>query len=268
MTNFLAPVPKNSKLFKLKIDTLLTTHIGIRCSTCVLANFCLPAGMSVDEMTKIDALIENRRYLKKGDYLYRQSENFSAIYSVRFGALKTINTLRNGCSQVIGFHLSGEMLGLDGIGDEHYHADAIALEESEVCEIPFDQLESLSRQIPTLQKQFHRIFSYELTRDRQHLFNLGSLHAIEKLAGFLINLSLRYTARGYQSDRFYLQMSREEIGSYLGVKIETVSREFTRFVNAGLIKIDRRHIKLIDVDGLYEIAAQAKPSYLCLDKAA
>lgn len=134
--------------------------------------------------------------------------------------------------------------------------------------IPFSQFETLCNQIPTLQGQFHRILSRELTQDQRHLLNLGSLHAIEKLAGFLINLSLRLAARGYQDKQFALPMSCEEIASYLGFKIETISRTFTRFSDARLIQIQQRHITLVDTDGLYEIAAQARPSHLCLDRAA
>ena len=250
------------------MDTLLTAHYGKRCSTCVLAHFCLPAGIATEDVPKVDVMVKDRMHLKKGEYLYRQGEEFSSIFSVRFGSIMTEYFLANGRHQVMGFHLPGEVFGLDGIGDRFYQSDAITLEESEVCTIPFAGFQTLASQIPALQSQFNRILSRELTQDRRHLLNLGSLHAIERLAGFVINLSLRLAVRGHEDRQFILPMSRAEIASYLGVKIETISRTFTRFSDAGLIRIQQRHITLVDMGGLYEIASQAKPSYLCLSEAA
>jgi CRP/FNR family transcriptional regulator len=160
---------------------------------------------------------------------------------------------------VIGFHLPGEILGLDGIGEGSYQSEAIALEESEVCIIRYEAFEDLALQIPALQKQFHRILSRELTQDQRHLLSLGSLRAEERLASFLLNLSQRLAARGYLNNEFDLRMSRVEIGSYLGIQIETVSRMLSRFAESGLIQIKQRHIKLIDMDGLHELAGTPNP---------
>jgi CRP/FNR family transcriptional regulator len=181
------------------------------------------------------------------------------VYSIRFGTLKTEYCLEDGRQQVIGFHLPGEILGLDGIGDGHYQSEAIALEESEVCIIRYEAFEDLAQQIPALQKQFHRILSRELTQDQRHLLSLGSLRAEERLATFLLNLSQRLAARGYLNNEFDLRMSRVEIGSYLGIQIETVSRMLSRFAESGLIQIKQRHIKLIDMNGLYELAGIQNP---------
>jgi CRP/FNR family transcriptional regulator, anaerobic regulatory protein len=230
-----------------------------KCSTCVLGQFCIPVGLSNQELEKVDVLIKERISLKKGDALYRHGNPMTSVYSVRFGTFKTEHTLADGRAQIIGFHLPGEILGLDAIGDGHHQSDAIALEDSEACIIRFTEFESLASQIPTLQNQFHRILSRELTQDQRHLLSLGSLRAEERLAGFLLNLSERLTARGYTNHEFDLRMSREEIGSYLGIQIETVSRMFSRFVEAGLIQIKQRHIKLIDVNGLYGLAGLPNP---------
>ncbi|MDO9013836.1 MAG: helix-turn-helix domain-containing protein [Polynucleobacter sp.] len=230
-----------------------------KCSTCVLGQFCIPVGLSNQDLEKVDALVKERISLKKGDALYRHGNPMSSVYSVRFGTLKTEHTLADGRVQIIGFHLPGEILGLDAIGDGYHQSDAIALEDSEACIIRFTEFESLASQIPTLQNQFHRILSRELTQDQRHLLSLGSMRAEERLAGFLLNLSERLTARGYTNHEFDLRMSREEMGSYLGIQIETVSRMLSRFVEAGLIQIKQRHIKLIDVDGLYELAGLNKP---------
>ena len=255
-------------LFFLKSSSL-NTQTGIRCSTCPISNFCLPPSLSDIEISKVDTLIANRKRLKKGDYLYRQNQQFNSIYSVHFGSLKTTYTMHNGRSQVLGFYLPAEMLGLDGIGDRRYHVDAIALEETVVCEIPFESLEGLSRKIPALQNYLHRILSHELMLDQMHLSSLGSLCVNEKLAGFLINLSSKYTLRGCPVNQFEIHISREEIASYLGVRIETISRTLSYFVESGFITLEhRRFIKLIDIEGLLVLAGQVKTKPLYLDKAA
>jgi CRP/FNR family transcriptional regulator len=232
-----------------------------KCSVCVLGQFCLPVGITASDIAKIDGLVKERVYLKKGESLYRNGEPLDAVYSIRFGTLKTEYCLEDGRQQVIGFHLPGEILGLDGIGDGHYQSEAIALEESEVCIIRYEAFEDLAQQIPALQKQFHRILSRELTQDQRHLLSLGSLRAEERLAVFLLNLSQRLAARGYQNNEFNLRMSRVEIGSYLGIQIETVSRMLSRFAESGLIQIKQRHIKLIDMNGLYELAGLPNPDH-------
>ncbi len=230
-----------------------------KCSVCVLGQFCLPVGISSSDLAKIDTLVKDRVRLQKGETLYRYGDPLNAVYSVRFGTLKTEYGLEDGRQQVIGFHLPGEILGLDGIGNGEYQSEAIALEESEVCIIRYSAFEDLARQIPVLQQQFHRILSRELTQDQRHLLSLGSLRAEERLAAFLLNLSQRLAARGYQDNEFDLRMSRVEIGSYLGIQIETVSRMLSRFAESGLIQIKQRHIKLIDLDGLYELAGLPNP---------
>lgn len=232
---------------------------GSKCSVCVLGQFCLPVGISSNDIAKIDTLVKDRVRLQKGETLYRYGDPLNAVYSVRFGTLKTEYGLEDGRQQVIGFHLPGEILGLDGIGEGQYQSEAIALEESEVCIIRYAAFEDLARQIPVLQQQFHRILSRELTQDQRHLLSLGSLRAEERLAAFLLNLSQRLAARGYQDNEFDLRMSRVEIGSYLGIQIETVSRMLSRFAESGLIQIKQRHIKLIDMDGLYELAGVPNP---------
>ena len=219
-----------------------------------MGQFCLPVGLSHADLDKVDALVKERVALKKGGSLYRHGDLMTSVYSIRFGTLKTEHGLSDGRSQVVGFHLPGEILGLDAISDGHHQSDAIALEDSEACIIRFAEFESLARQIPALQNQFHRILSRELTQDQRHLLALGSMRAEERLAGFLLSLSERLAARGYTNHEFDLRMSREEIGSYIGIQIETVSRLLSRFAEAGLIQVKQRHVKLIDMDGLYELA--------------
>lgn len=238
-----------------------TATLPNKCSTCVLGQFCLPIGLTTDDLHKVDDLVKERISLKKGESLYRHGNPMTSVYSIRFGTLKTEHVLSDGRMQIIGFHLPGEILGLDAIGEGHHQSDAIALEDSEACVIRFDEFESLARQIPVLQHQFHRILSKELTQDQRHLLSLGSLRAEERLAGFLLNLSERLAARGYVNHEFDLRMSREEIGSYLGIQIETVSRMLSRFAESGLIQVKQRHVKLIDIEGLCELAGIPNPGH-------
>ena len=239
------------------MNRISTPESQNKCSTCVLGQFCLPVGLSSDDINKIDTLVTERVRLKKGESLYRQGDELTAVYGIKFGTLKTEYALPDGREQITGFHLPGEMLGLDGIGENHYQSNAIALEDSEACVVRFSDFESLARQIPSLQHQFHKILSRELTQDQRHLLSLGSLRAEERLASFLLNLSDRLAIRGYSPTEYHLRMSREEIGSYLGIQLETVSRLFSRFTESGLIQIKQRHIKLIDMDGLIELAGKS-----------
>jgi len=220
------------------------------CSQCNLQELCLPFGLENAEIEQLDELIGGRRKLKRHQHLYRAGDSFEAIYAVRFGSFKTNVLFEDGRDQVTGFQMSGEILGLDGISTEHHTCDAQALEDSEVCVIPFDKLEELSREVESLQHQFHKVMSREIVRDHSVMMLLGSMRAEERLAAFLINLSQRFTDRGFSPAEFHLRMTRDEIGSYLGLKLETVSRAFSRFQDQGLISVQQKHIKILNIDGL------------------
>ncbi|MCW5625001.1 MAG: fumarate/nitrate reduction transcriptional regulator Fnr [Burkholderiales bacterium] len=226
------------------------------CSNCGLKELCLPVGLTPDEMARIDSLIGTRRTLKKGAHLYRSGEPFEALHAIRTGFFKTTVLLEDGRDQVTGFQMSGELLGLDGIGSEKHTCDAMALEDSEVCVIPYASLETLSREVHTLQHHFHKVLSREIVRDHGVMMLLGSMRAEERLAAFLVNLSQRFTSRGYSPSEFYLRMTREEIGSYLGLKLETVSRVFSRFQDEGTIAVQQKHIRIIDIPRLKQLIGQ------------
>lgn len=227
-----------------------------KCSTCALGQFCLPVGLSAEDVTRLDALAREKVRVRKGETLYQQDERLGAVYAVRLGTFKTQSALHDGRVQVTSFILPGEILGLDGIGEMKFPATAIALEDSEVCLIRFAELEALARQLPSLQAQFHRIMSREMINDRRHFLALGSMRAEERLADFLLDLSSRLALRGYSASEFHLRMSREDIGSFLGMQIETVSRLFSRFVDSGLLQVKARHVKIIDQDALRELAGR------------
>jgi len=220
------------------------------CSQCNLQELCLPVGLENTEIEQLDTLVGARKRVKRHQHLYRTGEPFEAIYAVRSGSFKTNVLFEDGREQVTGFQMSGEILGLDGISSDHHTCDAQALEDSEVCIIPFAQLEELSREVESLQHQFHKVMSREIVRDHSVMMLLGSMRAEERLAAFLINLSQRFTARGFSPAEFHLRMTREEIGSYLGLKLETVSRAFSRFQEQQLISVQQKHIRILDIDGL------------------
>lgn len=224
--------------------------IKTACSNCNLRELCLPYGLSEEELDKLDDLVSTRRRIKRGEHLYRAGTAFDAIYAIRSGFFKTDVLLEDGRDQVTGFQMAGELLGLDGISTEHHTCNAIALEDSEICAIPFPHLETLSRDIPTLQHHFHKVMSREIVRDHGVMMLLGTMRAEERLAAFLLNLSQRFTARGFSHAEFYLRMTREEIGSYLGLKLETVSRAFSRFQEEGHIAVQQKHIRILNVSGL------------------
>jgi CRP/FNR family transcriptional regulator, anaerobic regulatory protein len=222
----------------------------VACSGCNLRELCLPVGMSPDQLERLDGLINTRRLVTRGEALFRIGEPFGALYAVRTGFFKTCVTSEEGRDQVTGFQMAGELLGLDGIGSDRHTCDAVALEDSQVCVIPFAMLEDLSREFSDLQRQFHRIMSREIVRDHGVMLLLGSMRAEERLAAFLLNLTKRLQARGYSSSSLVLRMTREEIGSYLGLKLETVSRAFSKFQDEGLLEVKQRQIVVLDPQGL------------------
>jgi CRP/FNR family transcriptional regulator len=226
------------------------------CSTCGLRELCLPVGLSDEELDRLDSLIYLRKSIKKGTSVYRAGDRFDALYAVRAGFFKTTVLLEDGRDQVTGFYMGGELLGMDGIGTEKHTCDAVALEDSEVCVIPFGRLEELSREMQNLQHHFHKVMSREIVRDHGVMMLLGSMRAEERLAAFLVNLSQRFLARGYSPSEFYLRMTREEIGSYLGLKLETVSRVFSRFQDEGMISVQQKHVRIIDIPRLRHLVGQ------------
>ncbi|HZP88856.1 MAG TPA: fumarate/nitrate reduction transcriptional regulator Fnr [Burkholderiales bacterium] len=227
------------------------------CSSCSLRELCLPVGLSTAEMEKLDSLVFVRRPVKRGDYLFRVGEAFDSLYAARTGFFKTKLLLEDGREQVTGFHMAGELMGMDGIGTERHTCDAVALEDSEVCVIPFERLEGLSREVEALQHHFHKVMSREIVREHGVMMLLGSMRAEERLAAFLLNLSQRLQTRGYSPTEFNLRMTREEIGSYLGLKLETVSRVFSRFQEEGLIAVQQKNIRILNPAGLREMVGRS-----------
>ena len=223
------------------------------CSSCNLRELCLPVGLNPDELQHLDTLVETRKSLQRGETLYRTGDAFHALYAVRTGFFKTRVSAEDGRDQVTGFQMAGELLGFDGIGSERHSCDAVALEDSQVCILPFSQLEGLSRQFTGLQRQLHKVMSREIVRDHGVMLLLGSMRAEERLAAFLLNLTQRLQARGFSGIALVLRMTREEIGSYLGLKLETVSRAFSKFHEDGVLEVKQRHVRVLDEAALRQL---------------
>jgi len=230
--------------------------VPTRCSTCGLREICLPCGLAGQESDRVDELVYTRRRVKRGECLYRAGDKFSSIYAVRSGFFKTVQTLEDGREQVTGFQMAGEIMGMDGIGPDLHILNAVALEDSEVCVVPYSRLENLGREMHELRHQFHKIMSREIVREHGVMLLLGTMRAEERLAAFLLNLSQRFAARGYSASEFSLRMTREEIGSHLGLKLETVSRAFSHFQDEGLISVQLKDIHILDQDGLRKVMGQ------------
>lgn len=225
----------------------------VACSSCNLRELCLPVGMSHEQLERLDTMVATRRTVPRGDTLFRVGDPFAALYAVRTGFFKTCVSSEDGRDQVTGFQMAGELLGLDGIGTERHTCDAVALEDSQVCVIPFADLEDLSREFSDLQRQLHKIMSREIVRDHGVMLLLGSMRAEERLAAFLVNLTQRLKTRGFSESSLILRMTREEIGSYLGLKLETVSRTFSKFQDDGLLEVKQRHIRVLDAPALQKL---------------
>jgi CRP/FNR family transcriptional regulator len=219
-----------------------------------MREICLPVGLSREDLEHIDhRLVASRHKVGRGETLFRAGDHFDSIYAVWTGFFKTVVSIANGREQVTGFQMAGELIGLSGIDSGFHEVDAVALEDSQVCVIPFGELEALGREIPALQTQFHKMMSREIAADHQVMLQLGSMHAEERVAAFLLNLMHRLQSRGFSASCVLLRMSREEIGSFLGLQLETVSRTLSRFQASGLLVVRQRQIEITDAPGLQRL---------------
>jgi CRP/FNR family transcriptional regulator len=226
------------------------SSIKVACSNCNLRELCMPVGLTDADMQRIDDIVATRRKIKRGTPLFRNGERFTSLYAIRTGFFKTCVATEDGRDQVTGFQMAGEIIGLDGIVNDHHTCDAVALEDAEVCVMPFERIEDISREVISLQHHVHKIMSREIVREHGVMLLLGSMRAEERLAAFLLNLVQRLHARGFSQSELVLRMTRDEIGSYLGLKLETVSRTFSKFVEEGLVEVKQRYVRILNADGL------------------
>jgi len=227
--------------------------IKIACSNCNLRELCMPVGLDPAELERVDEIVATRRKVKRRDTLFHEGERFTSLYAIRTGVFKTRVTTPDGRDQVTGFQMAGEIIGLDGIVNDRHTCDAVALEDAEVCVMPFDRIEAISREVTGLQRHVHKIMSREIVREHGVMLLLGSMRAEERLAAFLLNMAQRLHARGFSGSELVLRMTREEIGSYLGLKLETVSRTLSKFVEEGIVEVRQRHVRIVDAAALRRV---------------
>jgi CRP/FNR family transcriptional regulator len=229
----------------------INTHtIKVACSNCNLRELCMPMGLKAEELDRIDEIVAIRIKVKRGASLFSNGENFTSLYAIRTGFFKTCIATEDGRDQVTGFQMAGEIIGLDGVVNDHHTCNAVALEDAELCVMPFDRIEELSREFTALQRHVHKIMSREIVREHGVMLLLGSMRAEERLAAFLLNLVQRLHARGFSQSELLLRMTREEIGSYLGLKLETVSRTFSKFVEDGIVEVKQRRVRILNTEAL------------------
>jgi len=234
------------------------THgfIKASCSDCNLKGLCLPIAMDIGDIDRVDKIIQRSRPLHAGDHLYRTGDPFRSIYAVRSGSIKTYLVDEDGIEQVTGFYLPGEVLGFDGIGTQKHVCNMLALETSSVCEIPFERLEELSLQIPTLQHHMFQLMSKQIESDHQMMLTLSKKNAEGRIATLLLSLSRRYARRNLSASAMRLPMSRMDMGNFLGLTIETVSRTLSRLHKEDVIGVDGREIVLKNHQRLDELCHQ------------
>ena len=237
-------------------DVPRTAGIQKSCATCSLMQLCFPVQLEREDVTRLDGIVEHPRPLHRGGHLFRAGDRFRSLYVVRSGAFKSYGLSETGDEQIEGFHLPGEVLGFDAIGEGTHPSGAIALETASVCEIPFDRLEALAQQIPALQRHLLRAMSSEIMADHEMHQALAKRTAEERLAIFLLGLSDRLARRGLSPNRFRLSMPRTDLGSYLGLAPETMSRLFARFREKHWISGEGKDLIIEDAPALHHLAGR------------
>nr|WP_078454780.1 fumarate/nitrate reduction transcriptional regulator Fnr [Solemya velum gill symbiont] len=244
---------KQGKIKSRESQLSTTLKDQLRCQSCGLTPLCLPVGMSEAETEKLDSIVHRNTPYHKGDHLFRQGDKFKGIYVITSGSVKSYYINKHGEECIVGFYLPGELIGLDAIHNRVYSCSVAVLETTSACEVPFSQLQSLTSEIPSLQHQLMCLLSKEVHNDCEMVAILASHSAEERLASFLLSLSSRYKSRSLSALEFNLSMSRTEIASFLGHAVETVSRTFSRFQEQGLLEVNRKQVKLLNIEALADL---------------
>ena len=223
---------------------------SISCSNCNLSELCLPFSLGNDELTTLDNIIERKKPYQKGQHLVESGQSLRCLYAVRSGSFKSFLINEEGVEQITGFHLPGDIIGFDGIGSGTHHSYAQSLETSMVCEIPFDTIDSLSGSMPSLRQQVHRLMSNEISNDQSMFMLLNKKNAEQRVCTFLVSLSTRFAERGLSAEQFRLTMTRADLGNYLGLTVETVSRIFSKLQKAQLLSLNGKFVEILDFEQL------------------
>lgn len=231
------------------------------CLHCRLSTLCLPYGLKQDEISQLESIVKRKRPIKSDELLFRQDEDCNSLYAVKSGSFRSFITDCDGSEQTIGFYLPGELMALDALKDGHLHCSVIALETASVCELPLQDLNELCSHIPSLQSQLMRIIGTQIVSDHDKIVLLGNRSAQEKMATFLLMLSQRYNALGYSGTEFNLTMRRHDIANFLGLTIETVSRQLGNLSKTGVITVKQRGIQIKNLDSLKTIVEPCLPNH-------
>jgi len=240
-------------VIRVKVDV---RDVNAVCSNCNVRGVCMPIEDAPDFLRKLDELVYVRKRIKSGTTLYHTGSKFHALYAVKSGFIKTENLHDDGRVQVTGFYMSGDVFGFDGIATDEHICTSIALEDTEICVIPLDRVERFNHGIDELQHHLYKLMSREIVRDHTVMMLIGSMNSEERLAAFILALSQRFLSRGYSPYHLTLRMKRDEIGSYLGMKVETVSRIFTKFQDLALLEVQQKNIHILDMPGLKKMLGQ------------
>lgn len=237
------------------LQNIHTLHVKQACTGCRVRRLCLPVSLDNTAVQTLAQLVKRRAPLKRGEHLYHSGDRFTSLYAIQVGSLKTYGITLEGTVQVTGFHLSGELVGMDAIDNLVHPCSAVALENTWVCELPFNQLETLALQVPSLQHEIMRLMSRQIRDESNALMMMGKVSAEVRLVRFLRNLHQRMRKRLGNIDEIHLPMTREDIANYLGLTPETVSRVFTRLRSEGIITVRNRRLKFVNMRAVEQLAS-------------
>ncbi len=232
------------------------SEIKVSCQSCSLSDLCLPHGLKQQEMDRLEELIDHHDRFEKDSHLYRAGDKMHGLYAVRSGSFKTFISTHDGAEQITGFHLPGELLGLDGFADDHHNCNAVALETSTVCELGMEEFEDICCEIKSIRKQVLHLMGNEINNEHQLMMALGQMKGEERLATFMLSLSKRFSARGFSKTEFNLSMARHDVANYLGLAVETLSRMFSKLDHDGVLQVSRRNVQITDMAQLHKLAHQ------------
>lgn len=233
-------------------------NCAIHCHDCSMGTLCIPFTLNNNELDQLDNIIERKKPIQKGEQLFKSGDALKSLFAIRSGTIKSYTITEQGDEQITGFHLAGDVIGFDGIHSLQHQSFAQALETAMVCEIPYHTLDELSGSMPKLRQQIMRMMSSEIMTDQGMILLLSKKNAEERLAAFIHSLSTRYGERGFSPKEFRLSMTRGDIGNYLGLTVETISRLLGRFQKMALIEVKGKYITIVDSDALEQLAGQAQ----------
>lgn len=237
-----------------------TQQPSVSCAGCMLKGSCFPIAMEVPNIADFNSIVQRARPLHKGEHVHRAEQPFTTIYAVRSGAFKAYSVSENGEEQIAQFYLPGEIFGMDGLSHNRYATSVVALETGAICAIPFERLRELSARLPALQRHIFQLMSQAIVTDQEMITLLGKYDAERRVATFLQRISRHHANRKLSASKIRLPLSRTDMGCYLGLTVETVSRIFSRFQKIGLLNLDNREVEILSLDWLHELASGTSPA--------